>query len=63
MAVIEGLPDGAHELGCHPGELDDSGSSYAAERAVELESLCSAEAVAATERAEMRLTPFAEVQL
>jgi chitin disaccharide deacetylase len=63
VAAIEGLPDGAHELGCHPGELDDSGSSYGAERAVELEALCSAEARAAAKRAGLRLTPFAEVRL
>lgn len=62
VAAIEGLPDGAHELGCHPGELDDSGSSYAAERAVELEALCSEEARAAPARAGLRLTPFAEVR-
>jgi chitin disaccharide deacetylase len=39
-ALLRALPPGATELGCHPGIDDDSGSSYSAERAVEVATLC-----------------------
>lgn len=61
VAAIERVPAGAHELGCHPGERDDSGSVYAAERTRELESLCAPEARAAIDRAGIRLVSFAEL--
>lgn len=50
-ALLRALPPGATELGCHPGIADDSGSSYAAERTVEVATLCDPR-VRATLRAE-----------
>jgi chitin disaccharide deacetylase len=39
-AAIAELPDGATELGCHPGAQLDFQSSYCSERLRELETLC-----------------------
>jgi predicted glycoside hydrolase/deacetylase ChbG (UPF0249 family) len=42
-AILESLPEGTSELMCHPGFPDEallSGSSYARERAREVEALC-----------------------
>lgn len=61
VAIIERLPDGAYELGCHPGRGNDSGSSYGEERERELAALCSAEAAEAVARRGVRLASFAEV--
>jgi len=38
--LLRTLPEGTTELGCHPGLDDDSGSSYGAERAAEVTTLC-----------------------
>jgi predicted glycoside hydrolase/deacetylase ChbG (UPF0249 family) len=40
VAVVRALPEGVTELGCHPGEPDGLVTSYAAERAVEVDTLC-----------------------
>jgi chitin disaccharide deacetylase len=63
VAAIERLPDGVHELGCHPAETDDSGSTYGAERTRELEALCSPRARAALDRCRIHLISFAELEL
>ncbi len=40
-SLIEELPDGVHELGCHPGlDTEAIDSPYAAERAIEVAALC-----------------------
>jgi predicted glycoside hydrolase/deacetylase ChbG (UPF0249 family) len=39
-ALLRALPPGTTELGCHPGLGDANGSPYAAERAVEVATLC-----------------------
>jgi predicted glycoside hydrolase/deacetylase ChbG (UPF0249 family) len=63
VAAIEQLPEGAHELGCHPGEGDEGGSPYGPERARELAALCSPEARAAIALAGVRLVSFSELEL
>ena len=40
VAIIETLPPGVTELGCHPGLGDDMMSPYRTERSVETETLC-----------------------
>jgi predicted glycoside hydrolase/deacetylase ChbG (UPF0249 family) len=40
VAIIEQLPPGVTELGCHPGEADDLDTTYARERTREVETLC-----------------------
>jgi len=61
-ALLRRLPDGAHELCCHPGYAYGIMSSYADERELELRVLCDPrlEAVLAEERIE--LVTFAELR-
>lgn len=40
IAVIEALPEGITELGCHPGLDNELDSSYRVERLTEVETLC-----------------------
>jgi predicted glycoside hydrolase/deacetylase ChbG (UPF0249 family) len=40
QTILRNLPPGTTELCCHPAEFDDTESSYAAERVVELACLC-----------------------
>lgn len=40
VALLERLPPGVTELGCHPGLGDDAGSTYGVEREVEVRTLC-----------------------
>jgi predicted glycoside hydrolase/deacetylase ChbG (UPF0249 family) len=40
LSIIEDLPTGVTELGCHPGQADDLKASYRTERAHEVEVLC-----------------------
>ncbi len=40
VRVLQTLPPGVTELGCHPGEGDDLDSTYCAERAIEVKTLC-----------------------
>jgi predicted glycoside hydrolase/deacetylase ChbG (UPF0249 family) len=61
VELIEALPAGRTEFGCHPGIGDDTGSSYASERERELRALCDPLARAALEREEIRLCSFAEI--
>ncbi len=39
-AIVEALPTGTTELGCHPGEADGADSGYGAERQIEVQTLC-----------------------
>jgi chitin disaccharide deacetylase len=61
IGLIEALPAGGKELGCHPGRGDDTGSSYGAERERELVALCDPRVAAAIERAGVELCSFAEL--
>jgi predicted glycoside hydrolase/deacetylase ChbG (UPF0249 family) len=40
IRILHTLANGVTELGCHPGEATDLVSSYAAERAIEVKTLC-----------------------
>jgi predicted glycoside hydrolase/deacetylase ChbG (UPF0249 family) len=40
LGVVDGLPDGVTELGCHPGFVDDLDSTYRLEREMETRVLC-----------------------
>lgn len=54
-AVIETLPAGVTELGCHPGFSDDLDSVYALEREVEARVLCEPAVLDAVRRSGVRL--------
>ena len=58
IAVLESVPVGRTELGCHPGFSDDLESSYALEREVEVRVLCDPAVLAAVGRAGLRLVPM-----
>jgi predicted glycoside hydrolase/deacetylase ChbG (UPF0249 family) len=58
--LIEGLPDGVTELGCHPG-LGAIDSVYGTERADEVATLCDPAVRAAVDAAEVVLCSFAEL--
>jgi chitin disaccharide deacetylase len=61
VELIEALPPGRTELGCHPGIGNDTSSSYAVEREQELRALCDPQVRAALEREEIRLCSFAQI--
>ena len=61
VGVLAGLPVGVTELGCHPGEAEDLASTYGAERAVELETLCDPGVKSTVAELGIRLCSFAEV--
>ena len=60
-SVIETLPAGLTELGCHPGFSDDLDSVYALEREVEARVLCDPMVLEAVRRAGVRLVPMTAV--
>jgi predicted glycoside hydrolase/deacetylase ChbG (UPF0249 family) len=62
VELIEALPPGGTELGCHPGRGADTGSPYEAERERELRALCDPRVAAAIERAGIELRSFAELR-
>jgi hypothetical protein len=60
--ILEGLPDGTSELMCHPGFPDEAltrGSTYAAERAREVEVLCDPNLPALLARLDVALAAYA----
>lgn len=59
LTLLEALPEGVTELGCHPALDDESGSSYGEERTRETATLCHPEVRAAIERRGIRLASFA----
>ena len=61
VELIEALPPGWTELGCHPGRGADTGSPYEAERERELRALCDPRVAAAIERAGVELRSFAQL--
>ena len=63
IELIESLPEGWTELGCHPGiAVGDGESSYGPERERELEALCDQRVKAAIEEEKVRLCSFGEVE-
>lgn len=61
IELIEALPAGRTELGCHPGLGEETPSSYASEREQEVRALCDPQVRAALEREEITLCSFAQV--
>ena len=62
--MLAQLPEGTSELMCHPGFPDDallSGSTYASERAREVEVLCDPSVRAALARHGVALVGFASL--
>jgi predicted glycoside hydrolase/deacetylase ChbG (UPF0249 family) len=61
VALIQRLPAGAIELGCHPAASPDAESSYRDERVEELAALCDARVRQAIETEGIELYSFSEV--
>ena len=61
IAILRDLPGGVTELACHPGDGNDSGSTYGAERAQELSTLCDPRIRNALQNLEIQLLPFGSV--
>jgi chitin disaccharide deacetylase len=61
IELIESLPAGWTELGCHPGIRVEGESSYAREREVEVETLTDRRVRAAIEASRVELRSFADV--
>lgn len=59
--VVADLGSGVTELACHPGEGDDAGTMYSAERRQELSALCHPAVRTALETAGVALASFAEL--
>lgn len=63
ITIVRAIAEGVTELMCHPGEPDAelaATSAYAADRAVELASLCDPRVVAAVREAGITLATFAD---
>jgi predicted glycoside hydrolase/deacetylase ChbG (UPF0249 family) len=58
IGLIEGLPEGVTELGCHPGLDAELDSSYRDERLKEVQTLCDPRVREAIDRAGVQLRPF-----
>jgi predicted glycoside hydrolase/deacetylase ChbG (UPF0249 family) len=61
LAVIDSLPAGVTELGCHPSAEPELESSYARERPLELAVLCDPRATTAVTAHEIELCSFADL--
>jgi chitin disaccharide deacetylase len=59
LAVLDNLPDGTTELGCHPGYVDDLDSTYRLEREMETRVLCEPELRRYLDAANIALIPHA----
>jgi predicted glycoside hydrolase/deacetylase ChbG (UPF0249 family) len=59
--LIEALPAGWTEFGCHPGIGVEAESSYAGEREIEVNALCDPVVSATIDREGVRLRSFAEL--
>jgi chitin disaccharide deacetylase len=59
IRILEGLPPGLAELGCHPGFADDLDTMYREERAREVAALCDPSVRTALARLGIDLTSFA----
>lgn len=64
VGLLERLPEGVTEIGCHPAEPDDPplDSMYRDERPVELATLCDPRVREAVERLGIRLASFTEAR-
>jgi chitin disaccharide deacetylase len=58
IRILMELPTGFTELGCHPGEADDLGSTYGEERKEELKVLCNPTVRATIGAMGIELRPF-----
>jgi predicted glycoside hydrolase/deacetylase ChbG (UPF0249 family) len=58
LQIIRTLPEGVTELACHPASTADTGSTYEAERILELQSLCDPRVRAALSEAGVELQSF-----
>jgi chitin disaccharide deacetylase len=58
LAILATLPSGVTELGCHPGEEDNTMSMYRAERWREVETLCDPRIHEAVTSGSIRLCSF-----
>lgn len=61
VAIIDSLPTGITELGCHPGLGDDTISPYRVERSIETQTLCHAAVREAITRRGAQLVSFHDV--
>ncbi len=61
--ILAALPPGVVELGCHPGEGNDSGSVYCSERALETGVLCDPLVRAAITEMRIDLCSFKDVTI
>lgn len=61
VALLEALPAGVVELGCHPGYADDLDTWYREERAQEVETLCDPAIRDAIDRLGIDLVSFRDV--
>lgn len=62
IRLIQGLPAGVTEIGCHPGEMgDDLETMYRGERALEVRALCDPSMRAAIEKCGVRLCSYRDV--
>jgi predicted glycoside hydrolase/deacetylase ChbG (UPF0249 family) len=58
IGILEAMPPGVLELGCHPGYADDLDTMYRLERAREVLALCDPRVRAAVARLRIRLSSF-----
>jgi chitin disaccharide deacetylase len=63
VELVEALPPGWTELGCHPGIGTDMQSSYASEREQEMRALCDPRVGAALEREQIKLRSFGHLPM
>ncbi len=61
VAILETLPEGITELGCHPGYADGLDSWYREERETEVASLCDPLVREAIERLDIELVSFRDL--
>jgi predicted glycoside hydrolase/deacetylase ChbG (UPF0249 family) len=61
VRILEGLPPGTVELGCHPGYTDGLREWYREERVQEVRSLCDPQVRATLDRLGIALISFAEL--
>lgn len=62
LKLIRSLPEGTTELGCHPGDGRDLGSTYGVERGREVSALCHPAVRVALRRAAVSLCSFHDVR-
>jgi predicted glycoside hydrolase/deacetylase ChbG (UPF0249 family) len=61
VALLSTLPDGVTELACHPAAEPEGGSTYSAERPLELEVLCDSRVKEAVAEEGVELRSFSDV--